>query len=375
MNLKEFQGKILFQKHGIPTPKSVIISSVAEINKAQQFTASVGEVVVKAQILSGKRGKSGGVQFATVADVEKKIKRLLGSRLLGHMVEQVLVAEKVKVLSEYYLSITFDKMNKSLILIFSQEGGVDIEETAETKPEAIIKRHLPLYFQTYHARELVKSFDLDLPPKEQMQMADIIYKLFLCLRAEDASLVEVNPLMRTDKGIIAADSKVVLDDNALYRHPEHVQSIGQDLSDVERKARVYDLQYVELDGNIGVIGNGAGLVMTTLDILNHFGGTAANFLDIGGGASVEKMEQSMEVILMKPGLKSIFINIFGGITRCDEIAQGLANFKKSHDIAIPIVVRMVGTNEAKGIEILKQSHMEAISDMEQAAQKAIQLAS
>ncbi len=374
MDLKEYQGKALYRLYDIPVAKSVLVSSHLDIASAIRFTKQNNGSVVKAQILSGKRGKAGGVKLTDADHVEKVIKTMLGATLLGLPVEEVLVEEKLTILKEFYLSITFDKMNKSLVLIFSTEGGVDIEETAHAKPDAIKKILINADMKSYEARELAKSLNSGLGAKEEMQLADLLFKLIRLMRAEDASLVEINPLMLTDRGIIAADSKMTIDNNSLYRHKFASSDLKRGMSEIERKAQVYDINYVELDGNIGVIGNGAGLVMCTLDVLEHFGGKPANFLDIGGGANVEKMEQSLELILMKPGLKAIFINIFGGITRCDLIAQGLVNYQSAHNLQIPIVMRMVGTNEEEGKKILEPSGIKAISNMDEAAQAAVALA-
>ncbi|OIP94576.1 succinate--CoA ligase subunit beta [Candidatus Wirthbacteria bacterium CG2_30_54_11] len=374
MDLKEFQGKNLYRAYDIPLAKSVLVSSHLDTPAAVRFTKQNHGSVVKAQILSGKRGKAGGVKLTDADHVEKVIKTMLGSTLLGLAVDEVLVEEKLTILKEYYLSITFDKMRKSLVLIFSTEGGVDIEETAHGKPEAIKKIHIKADLKSFEAKELAKSLSSGLGSKEVMQLGDLLFKLVRLMRTEDATLVEINPLMLTDRGIIAADSKMTIDGNSLYRHKFASSDLKRGMSEIERKAQVYDINYVELDGNIGVIGNGAGLVMCTLDVLEHFGGKPANFLDIGGGANVEKMEESLELILMKPGLKAILINIFGGITRCDLIAQGLVNYQKARDLQIPIVMRMVGTNEEEGNKILEPSGIKAISNMDEAAQAAVELA-
>ncbi|MFH1455486.1 MAG: ATP-grasp domain-containing protein [archaeon] len=344
MNLTEKQGKELFSKYGIETPKQFTVDNTEN------------EVVVKAQILTGKRGKGGGIKFATLETVKDVVNEILGKEINGHKVNEVLIEEKLNIEKELYCAITLDRENKGLVLVLSLSGGMDIEEVADKFPERIIK--IPLN----DIENLKINFEYD--------VSEVVKKMFTLTKEYDATLVEINPLVVTSGKLVAADSKVVLDDNALFRHPEFKKE--EELTEIENKASQLGLQYVELEGDIAVIGNGAGLVMATLDVLNHYGGKAANFLDIGGGASVEKMEQALEIVLMKKP-KGILINIFGGITKCDDIATGLLEYKKQKQLNIPFVVRLIGTNEAEGKQILTQNGIDSLDSMEDSAKKIVEM--
>jgi len=346
MKLKEYQGKEIFQEYGIKIPDSFIITNVDQIKEVK------GKVVLKAQVLQGGRGKAGLIQFATKKDVKEKAEEMFSKG-----VKEILVEERLKAKKEYYLSITIDRLEKKALLIFSKEGGMDIEELAEKYPKKIKKYYLD------------ENFSPKKVSKETKIESGLVEKVYRIFKDYDAELIEINPLALTKKGLVALDSKVIIDDNALYR-----QKFKKDesLTEIEKKAQEADLSYVELEGNIGIIGNGAGLVMSTLDVVNYYGGKVANFLDVGGGASREKMEKALELVLIKKP-KGVFINIFGGITRCDEIAQGLVDYKKNHKIEIPMVIRMIGTNEEEAKEILEKNKIHFINSMEEGAKKIVEL--
>ncbi len=346
MKLKEYEGKEIFKKYGIKVPESFLITHPDQIKRIHE------DVVLKAQVLQGGRGKAGLIQKANQEDIVKKTKELFNKNI-----KEILIEKRVDIKKEFYISITIDRLKKKPILMFSTEGGVDIEELSEKHPEKIIKKHID---ENLSLESLAKELNLDV---------HLIEKLIKIFNECDAELVEINPLALTNNGFIALDSKIIIDDNALFR-----QEFKKDesLTDIEKKAKEYDLSYVELDGNIGIIGNGAGLVMSTLDVVNYFGGKVANFLDVGGGATKEKMKKSLELVLTKKP-KGIFINIFGGITRCDEIAQGLVDYKKTHNLDIPLVIRMIGTNEDKAKDILEENGIHFIDSMEEGAKKIVEL--
>lgn len=360
MRLKEFEGKALFKDYGILVPKSVLVKSSKSLKKVKN------DVVVKAQVLVGGRGKAGAIKKADPSTYQKVVRSLLGKKVKGYKVEEVLVEDAIPIDKEFYVGFTIDRVSKGVVCMVSEEGGVDIEEVAEKNPEKIVTFPLSS-FSKKEAQQKLKRM------KEKKGIIPVLSRLYSLMREYDASLVEINPLVLSHGRMIALDSKIILDDNALYRHPSFKKEKGKELTFIERKAFDAQLQYVELGGNVAVIGDGAGLVMATLDVLNYYGLKPANFLDVGGGASVEKMEKAVELALMKKGVKAFFINIFGGITRCDEIAQGLVNYKKKKNIKIPLVVRMTGTNEEAAQRILKQNDIYALDTMEDCAKKIKQL--
>lgn len=352
MKLKEYQGKELFKKYRISVPEGHVISSVDDLGQVK------GEVVVKVQLLVGGRGKSGGIKIANPENVKDVCSKLFDKEVKGLKVNELLIENKINIEKELYLSITINRSDKCLTLIFSEEGGVDIESVPKDK---IVKVNF------YDIQDVLDEVKHKIGNDK---IVEIVKNLFRLMKDLDAELVEINPLALSEGEYIAADSKVILDDNALYRHTEFKKE--DELTDIEKKAAENCLQYVELDGDIAIIGNGAGLVMSTLDVLDHFGGKPANFLDVGGGASIEKMEKSLEIVLMK-NPKGVFINIFGGITRCDEIAQGLVNYVEKIHIAVPVVVRMIGTNEKEGKRILNQAGIKSLESMEECAKKIVEL--
>lgn len=364
MKLKEYEGKELFRKYRLAVPAGFTATTPDEVmDGLDQLKGD--EVVLKAQVLVGGRGKAGGIKICRKEKAEQVARNMLGIRIKGEPVLELLVEEKLKIDQEMYLSFTVSRAERGLVLLFSLEGGVDIEELAKKSPEKI-------------ARISMTEFD-DKAVLQDLKWLDCGKELFGIVRAlhalmvsEDAQLVEINPLVVSEGAVIAADSKVIIDDNSLYRHEGYAKQKELELTGLEAEAREAGLQYVELDGDIAIIGNGAGLVMATLDVIAHFGGRPANFLDVGGGASVEKMEAALDIALSKP-VKGLFINVFGGITRCDDIANGLVNYRDEKKIAVPMVVRLIGTNEKKGRTILKKNGISALDSMEKGAKKIVEL--
>src|ERR671914_618471 len=354
MDLYEYQGKQLFARFGIPVSDGRLATTPEEAREAAQELG--GQVVVKAQVLTGGRGKAGGIKLADDPDdARTKAEAILGLDIRGHVVRRLWIERASDIAKEYYLSITFDRGEKKPLFMFTTEGGVDIEEVAEQSPDALVRLHVdPLEgFQPWQARRLVYGAGVD-DPGEQKQIVSLVGKLYDAFVGCDAMLCEVNPLIVTPEGEVRAlDSKFTVDDNALYRHPEIAEM--RDLEAVpaeERAAREKGVTYVKLDGEIGILGNGAGLVMSTLDVVAQAGGRPANFLDVGGGAQAEEIVQALEVLLSDPKVKAVLFNIFGGITRCDEVAKGILQALEQIDVKVPIVVRLDGTNDEEGRKIL-----------------------
>ncbi len=363
MNLKEYQGKELFEEYGIKTPGGVVL------RKGDKTPGEVGDmgekVTIKAQVAKGKRKKAGAIVFVDNDKdiVQKEVDRIFGLEVGGLPVSEILIYGFLKVKNFMYLAITLDRVNRCPIVVFCEEGGVDIEETAEKSPEKIQK------FKIQNSKE-IENLKSKIPAG-LIPVVEKIYKLFV---EKDCTLVEINPISELEKGgYIALDSKVVIDDNALFRHEELTKFKTDDYTDLEKEAKDNDLSYVELDGDIAVIGNGAGLVMATLDTLAHFGGRVANFLDVGGGANAAQMKKALTIALKKPGVEKIFINIFGGITRADEIAQGLVDYCQENDLQIPVVLRVVGTHEKGAKQILVKAGIDFSDDMETAAKKVVEI--
>lgn len=363
MNLKEYQGKQLFKQYNIAVPRGYVVRSVQDLNKIKDSLPN--NLVLKSQILAGSRAKSGGIIFSNKNNIAQDLKKILNKRIKDLEVKEVLIEEKIHIQNEFYLAFTINRTHQSIMAIFSSKGGVDIEELPKTSPNKVTKERINLSFDLEQAERLPKKFN-------QIDH-QLIFNLYKLMRDYDCELVEINPLVIDNNGrLIAADSKIIIDDNSLFRHQEFKQNSTKDLIPAEKIASTYGLHYVDLDGNIAIIGNGAGLVMATLDLVEHFGGQAANFLDIGGGASVEKMEKSIEIVLLKQP-KGIFINIFGGITRCDQVAQGIINYKNKHKIKIPMVIRMIGTNQLEAKKILTKARILSLDSMEECAKKIIGL--
>ncbi len=322
MNLTEAEGKQLFKQYNIPIPRGYLVS---QINQVKQ--PAWKDSVVKAQIHTGKRGKAGGIKFAT-ADLKKVCKHLLGATIRDEKVHSVLVEEKIAVKKEYYLSLLVDRSSRDIMVVFSEKGGVDIGSLAEKEPNAIKKGPFS------KLARVVKD----------KKIQAICKKMHKLMTQMDCLLVEINPLFLTANGLVAGDAKVELDNNALFRHPDFEKKYLKQLTPAEQKALRAGIHYVPLDGDIGIIGNGAGLVMVTMDLVHHYGRKPANFLDVGGGADAKAMQKAMEIVCSKK-IKGLLINIFGGITHCDEIAKGIVAYKKKNNVRFPIAMRMIGTNE------------------------------
>ena len=389
MKIHEYQGKELFRRYGIPVPVGEPAMSAEDALAAVprvQKQSGVDVVVVKAQIHAGGRGKGGGVKVAkTTADAEKAIRAIFGMNLVTHQtgpegkkVQRLLVEQGLDIEHEYYLGITLDRATGRMTIMASSEGGMDIEEVAARSPEKILKQalHPALGYQDYQGRLL--GFGLGLGAKQVAQFTKILGALCRMVDEMDCSLVEINPLVTTKDGrVLALDAKINFDDNALDRHPE----LGdwRDLSEedpAEIEAKKFDLSYISLDGNIGCMVNGAGLAMSTMDIIQHYGGQPANFLDVGGGATTEKVTAAFKIITRDPAVKGIFVNIFGGIMKCDTIAAGVIAAVKEVGLKVPLVVRLEGTNVELGKKMLQDSGLDlhAAADMADGAKKIVELA-
>lgn len=336
-----------------------------------------GRVVVKAQVPIGGRGKAGGIQLADDPQgAYEKARRILGMDLRGFRVEQVLVEEAAPIKQEFYLSITADRDRQANVVIFSSEGGMDIEEVAARTPDKVIKHWIDaaLGLRDYHIRDIALRAGVE--PDVIKQLVRIVRTMYRILRENDALLVEINPLALLEDGrLVALDGKMQIDDNALFRQ-ETVAAQKRESGDhpLEQEAARRGIAYVKLDGHVGVIGNGAGLVMTTLDMIQRCGGKAANFLDIGGGAKAEVVRNALELVLADPDVKSVLINVFGGITRGDEVARGLLDAISSLEIRVPIIVRLAGTNAEDGLALLQGTPLTPADTFEEAARKAVEAA-
>lgn len=382
MKIHEYQAKELLRAYGVPVPEG----AVAETPEAAEAAARrFGACVVKAQIHSGGRGKAGGVRFAASPEEARHVaEALLGATLVtaqtgpeGRVVRRLLVTEPVKVAKEYYLSVTGDSAGAGLMIVGSGEGGTEIEETAASHPEAIAKIPVSVEagFRSYEGLEAARR--MGVPRAQEKEFSAILSAMVRLYLEKDCSLVEINPLVETENGrLLALDAKISFDDNALFRHPElsRLRDIGEE-DPMEYRASQYDLNYVRLDGSIGCLVNGAGLAMATMDILKKFGGSPANFLDVGGSATEEKVAAAFEILLSDPKVRVIFVNIFGGIMKCDVIARGITAAASKMALKVPLVVRLEGTNVEKGREILRASGLGLIpaADMADGAKKAVAL--
>jgi succinyl-CoA synthetase beta subunit len=379
LDLYEYQGKQLFELYGIPVSDGRFVTSPEEARTAAEEIG--GEVVVKAQVLTGGRGKAGGIKLAASPDeAEARAREILGLDIRGHVVSKLWIESASEIAKEYYLSITFDRGAKKPLFMFTTQGGVDIEEVAEQSPDALVRLHVdPLEgFQPYQARRLVYGAGVE-DPSEQKQIAAIVGKLYEAFVGTDAMLCEINPLIVTPDGEVKAlDSKFTVDDNALYKHPDVAEMRDDQAADpLEALAREKDVTYVKLDGEVGILGNGAGLVMSTLDVIALAGGKPANFCDLGGGGDAEGVVDALQVIIRDEQVKSIFFNIFGGITRCDEVARGILAALERLTIEHPIVVRLDGTNAEEGRKILAEAGISNIypeATMLDGARRAVELA-
>ena len=379
MDLYEYQGKELFRRFAIPVSEGRLATSPQEARAAAQELG--GQVVVKAQVLTGGRGKAGGVKLADGPDdAEAKAREILGLDIRGHVVRKLWIEQASEIAKEYYLSVTFDRGAKQSLFMLTKEGGVDIEQVAVEKPQALARLHVDALegFQPWQARRLIYEAGID-DPSEQKQIGNLIGKLYKCFVASDAMLCEINPLIVTPPGEVKAlDSKFTVDDNALYKHPDVAEMRDPEAyPPEERAAREKGVTYVKLDGEVGILGNGAGLVMSTLDVIALAGGRPANFCDLGGGGDAQGVVDALEVITADPQVRSIFFNIFGGITRCDEVARGILQALGQLITEQPIVVRLDGTNADEGRRLLTEaapSNLHVEPTMLDAAHRAVELA-
>ncbi len=378
MDLLEYQGKQLFARHGLKVSPGKVVTSVEE---AVAAAADVGyPVVVKAQVLIGGRGKAGGVKLAAdEAEVREHAGDILGMDIRGHVVHKLWVEHASDIAAEYYASVLLDRSAKKPLLMFSVEGGVDIEEVAEKTPEKLIRRHVDPLQGLAREQALAVARDGGADADVVEGVADALVALYEVWLEEDASLAEINPLIVTPaREVKALDAKVSLDGNALYRHPESAELSDSENEDpIERRAKEEGVQYVKLDGDIGILGNGAGLVMSTLDVVARAGGKPANFLDAGGGSDAEKIKQAVRLILANDAVKAVLFNIFGGITRCDEVARGLIAAFEDLKPDVPFVVRLDGTNDVEGRRLLAEAALPNVhpaTTMNEAAEMVVALA-
>jgi succinyl-CoA synthetase beta subunit len=387
VDLFEYQARDIFEKHGVPVLGGVVASTPEEARAGAEKLGG-GTVVVKAQVKTGGRGKAGGVKLAhSPAEAQEKAEEILGMDIKGHTVHRVMIAQGAKIAEEFYFSVLLDRSNRNYLAMCSVEGGMEIEQLAVERPEALAKVAVdPIVgIDEAKAAEIVETAGF--APELQAPVADVIRKLWTVFTAEDATLVEVNPLVRTEDGaIVALDGKVTLDENASeVRHPDHAELEDAESADpLEAKAKANGLNYVKLDGEVGIIGNGAGLVMSTLDVVAyageaHGGVKPANFLDIGGGANAKVMANGLDVILNDPQVKSVFVNVFGGITACDEVAKGIVGALEilGDEATKPLVVRLDGNNVALGRQILADANHPLVTlaeTMDGGADKAAELA-
>jgi succinyl-CoA synthetase beta subunit len=379
VDLYEYQGKELFRRFGIPVSDGRLATTPAEARQAAEELG--GPVVVKAQVLTGGRGKAGGVKLASdPADAEAKANDILGLDIRGHVVRRLWIEQASDIAKEYYLSVTFDRGAKKPLFMFTTQGGVEIEEVAANDPDALVRLHIdPLEgFQPWVARRLVYGAGVE-DPEEQKQIAAIVEKLYRAFVEADAMLCEINPLIVTPDGVVKAlDSKFTVDDSALYRHPDIAEFRDTSAADpLEALAREKHVTYVKLDGSVGILGNGAGLSMSTVDVVVTAGGKPANFCDLGGGGNAQGVVDALEVITQDGQVRSIFFNIFGGITRCDEVARGILEALERMQIHLPIVVRLDGTNAEEGRQILADAapaNLHVEPTMLDAARRAVELA-
>ena len=375
MKLHEYQSKTIFSKYGIPIPKGRVAATAQE---AKQIADELGgRVVVKAQVLVGGRGKAGGVKLAKdSAEAEQLATQILGMEIKGLPVRKVLIDEASAIDQEIYFAITDDRSAKKPVIIASAAGGIDIEEVAAKNPEKIIKVHIDplLGMREYLARDVAAA--IDLPREYWRDFTKVAMGLYEVYKGSDATLAEINPLVITkDKKLVALDGKMMIDDNALFRQPElnEMRDTDEDAPS-EIEARKYGLSFIKLDGNIGCMVNGAGLAMTSMDVIKLFGGEPANFLDVGGGASSEKVAAAMRIILTDPNEKANLFNIFGGITRCDEVARGILVAMDEVKPKVPMVVRLVGTNAEEGRKLLENANMITAETLADAAKKSVEAA-
>ncbi|MHA1859945.1 MAG: ADP-forming succinate--CoA ligase subunit beta [Candidatus Asgardarchaeia archaeon] len=375
MRLFEYEGKRILSRFGINVPKGIYVRSLDELKEFKERGSLSFPLLLKAQVLVGGRKKAGGIVI--VGDMDELLDEgmvLMRRNVKGEKVEGILIEEKVDVSREMYLSVTVDREERSPLILASNFGGVDVEEIAEKDEGSIVKVYVdPLIgLMDYHVRYILKKLDLEGELNlEMVRTLEAIWKVF---NEMDAELVEINPLAVVEgKKLLALDAKVVIDDNSIFRHPELKGKRFSHMSRAEMDAFEAGLSYVELDGNVGIVGNGAGLVMATMDLVRELGGKPADFLDIGGGASSEKVRKALEILNSREDIKVVFVNVMGGITKCDEVAEGIVDVVKGPNFNKKIVVRMIGTNEDVGRKILEEEGIKCFSDMEKAAKVSVEM--
>jgi len=376
MKLFEYEAKTILAKYGIPTPQGGLATNSSQ---AVEVAARLKPpFAIKAQVLVAGRGKAGGILFAnSIDETERVAQKLLNMQIKRIPVKSLWIEEKINIRKELYFGITIDRFKQSYVAVASPVGGMEIEEVAAKTPEKVIKTLInpQLGLLSYHTRQIARK--IGYTGTQMLELGRSFERLYNAGRDYDAELIEMNPVVETIDGrFMAADARIIIDDNALFRHPEYKKRLLEgesELTQQELEAMKNDLAYVKLDGTIGVIGNGAGLVMATLDTIQHYGGKPANFLDVGGGAPSEKTALAFKIVLSDPNVKALFVNILGGITRCDEVAQGILDARKKLGVAKPMVIRLVGTNEEEGKKILKKAGIHAFDSMEEAAQRVVEI--
>ncbi len=373
MKLFEYEAKSLAQNLGIPVPKGAVASSPDEARDA--YKRMGGDVVVKAQVLVAGRGKAGGIKFASNSDETRdRAAEILGLSIKGERAKKVLVEQKLSTRKELYLSIVQDRANRCQTVLASDQGGIDIEQVAKETPDKVVRHRLDQVFgmRSFDARDV--ALKLGYNGQQLNSLTELLSNLYRLSVVYDAELIESNPLVETQEGrFVAADLRVIIDDNSLFRHPEFQErsrEVSGEVTPLEAKARERDLAFVELDGNVGIIGNGAGLVMATIDLVKHYGGNPANFCDVGGGANADHVAAALDVIQSSEKVQLVFINILAGITRCDEVAKGIIEVKKVVGLKKPLVVRMSGTNQEEGKAILRSAGIGSLDKMDEAAKLA-----
>ena len=376
LKLYEYEAKNILKRYGLPVPQGVLITSA---NHSMAAAAKLKPpLAVKAQVLVAGRGKAGGILFAgSFEAAEKTAGKLLKTNVKGIPVKQILIEEKQSTKKELYCGVTIDRFSRSYVFMASATGGMEIEEIAEKKPQAILKVFIDPQqgFHAFQARQIARK--LGYRGTRLAELGRIFEKLYQAGMDYDAELIEINPLAETDEGaFVVLDARIIMDDNALFRHPEYQKKLLEDERDralQETEALRNGLAYVKLEGNIGVIGNGAGLVMATLDMIQYYGGNPANFLDVGGGAPANRIAAALDIVLTDPNVKALLINILGGITRCDIVASGIIEIKKKNKITKPLVVRLVGTNEEEGKRMLEEAGIHVLDSMEKASSRIVEI--
>ncbi len=374
MKLYEYEAKEIARRHGIPVPRGGVAYTPEEARRIAEELGARG-YAVKAQVLVGRRGLAGGVKLVdTPEDVYSAAELLLNTRIRGVPVEAVLVEEKVGIKRELYVAMTVDRAGRRIVLLASPLGGVEIEELVREHPDQLLRISIDPAegLQPYMARWAAVFLGLDRDLWKQF--GGIVGGMWSIMKELDAELVEFNPLAVTDDGLVAVDAKINIDDNSLYRHPDFAEKALREYSGLERRAREMGFSYVELGGDIGILCNGAGLTMATMDLVSYYGGRPANFLDIGGGAKRERVREAVKLLLTHPSLKVLLVNIFGGITRCDEVAGGIVDALRETGSGIPIVARVLGTNEEEGRRILAENGIDVYTEIDEAVKRAVEIA-